>query len=668
MARPRRLPPRQQRGVCHLPRGMPRRARRQRARGGRRRLGLRARPRRDRLPARAHPGRRRRRRAMRRRADRHLEHHAAGGDPHPGRRAVRRSRGRARGARPGDRPLPAADRGRARRLRAGPRQAANAGRARRRRRSRVRRAGGRRRARWLRASTSSCSKRATASAAGSGRRSSQTARSSRWAPSSSSPATTRSARYVDRFELGLWDEGHALRRPRAPRRDRRHLGGPARGRRDDRRGAARRSRPGSPPPRCSSACRSTRARARRSGRDSRFRPQPRPIGSGRPSSPGSQPTRTTSARASPAATSASRWRSPRELGATVHLSSPVERVAWGEARRGRPSRRRRRSRSIASCWPSRRASSTRSPSNHHCPIAARAYAAVEYGNAAKLFVPLTRETTPSAVLSVPERYWSWTATGADGVQPVVNAFAGSAPALARLRVTEGPETWLDSLRRLRPDLALSTDGAVLSTWDDDPWVGAAYSCAAPGVDAWAPAGPFHACGEHTHETSRALMDGALASGLRAAQEVLGRQVRSRPQFLTVRSNILEVVRDRARASRRDRRAEAAGRPLHRGGGLPRRAPDRGAERDRRRRGRRAPREGTRRRVLDAEHAGVARRPRSLDARAGGARGGVGQGDERARVHGRRPRPARAPGAPHPGAGRAVRDADRARASTGRPGP
>jgi monoamine oxidase len=121
---------------------------------------------------------------------------------------------------------------------------------------------------------------------------------------------------------------------------------------------------------------------------------------------------------------------------------------------------------------------------------------------------------------VPERYWTWTATGRDGVQPVVNAFAGSAPALARLRVMDGPSTWVDSLERLRPDLALAHRDALLSAWDDDPWARAAYSSAAPGPDAWSPAGPFHACGEHTHDASRALMDGALASGLRVAGEIL----------------------------------------------------------------------------------------------------------------------------------------------------
>ena len=80
---------------------------------------------------------------------------------------------------------------------------------------------------------------------------------------------------------------------------------------------------------------------------------------------------------------------------------------------------------------------------------------VEYGHAAKLFVPLTRPAPPSAVMNVPERYWTWTATGdGDEPQPVVSAFAGSKPALDALEVEDGPERWLDSLERLRDDLAL----------------------------------------------------------------------------------------------------------------------------------------------------------------------------------------------------------------------
>jgi hypothetical protein len=97
--------------------------------------------------------------------------------------------------------------------------------------------------------------------------------------------------------------------------------------------------------------------------------------------------------------------------------------------------------------------------------------------------------------------------GAGGVQPVVHAFAGSAPALARLAVEQGPGTWLASLAVLRPDLALAPADAVLSTWDDDPWVGAAYSSDRPPPSRWSPVAPFHVCGEHTAGETAALMDG-----------------------------------------------------------------------------------------------------------------------------------------------------------------
>ena len=84
-----------------------------------------------------------------------------------------------------------------------------------------------------------------------------------------------------------------------------------------------------------------------------------------------------------------------------------------------------------------------------------ALAGIAYGHAAKLFVPIRGDAAPGAVLSVPERYWAWTATGAKGrVQPVVSAFAGSPPALERFRVADGPERWLASLATLRPDLEL----------------------------------------------------------------------------------------------------------------------------------------------------------------------------------------------------------------------
>ena len=146
-----------------------------------------------------------------------------------------------------------------------------------------------------------------------------------------------------------------------------------------------------------------------------------------------------------------------------------------------------------------------------------ALTAVRYGHAAKLFVPLRERPPTSAVLSVPERYWTWTARAGDDVQPVVHAFAGSQPALDRLRVSNGPETWLASLARLRPDLQLDPVGCLLSTW-----LGGAYSVHPPGGGDPALAeryGPFVLAGEHTAGPFAGLMEGALRSGLRAAAQL-----------------------------------------------------------------------------------------------------------------------------------------------------
>ena len=148
------------------------------------------------------------------------------------------------------------------------------------------------------------------------------------------------------------------------------------------------------------------------------------------------------------------------------------------------------------------------------------------GHAAKLHVPLTTPMPTSAVLDVSRRFWCWTATDASGqVQPVVHSFSGSPLALDELKVTTGPEEWLGALRTLRPDLDLAVDEALLSTWDDDPWATFAYSglgaASRPGDDQiiGAPVGRVHIAGEHTAGEWSGLMEGALRSGLRAADEV-----------------------------------------------------------------------------------------------------------------------------------------------------
>ena len=103
-------------------------------------------------------------------------------------------------------------------------------------------------------------------------------------------------------------------------------------------------------------------------------------------------------------------------------------------------------------------------------------------------------------MSVPERYWCWTATGAgDEPQPVVSCFAGSPGALAGLEVAAGPAALAASLARLRPDLELEPAGALLSTWSDDPGrrrlLDLAAGASSPGLAA-RPTGPLAFAGEH----------------------------------------------------------------------------------------------------------------------------------------------------------------------------
>src|SRR5690348_16232228 len=146
---------------------------------------------------------------------------------------------------------------------------------------------------------------------------------------------------------------------------------------------------------------------------------------------------------------------------------------------------------------------------------------------AKLHVPLARPAAASAVQSVPDRFWTWTAADRTGqVQPVLHAFSGTEEGLAALAVSEGPATWAARVAALRPELAADLSRAMLTTWNDDPWAGESYSAStvtvADGDDELIarPAGRVHFAGEHTAGSRAGLMEGALRSGARAADEVL----------------------------------------------------------------------------------------------------------------------------------------------------
>jgi monoamine oxidase len=151
-------------------------------------------------------------------------------------------------------------------------------------------------------------------------------------------------------------------------------------------------------------------------------------------------------------------------------------------------------------------------------------ASVEVGQAAKLHIPLATAAPISAVMSVPDRYWCWTATQVDGrVAPMLNCFAGSPSALTRLEVADGAATWVARVLQLRPELAPVPAAAVLTTWHDDPWAQGAYR--AQGLAAVdesrleAPVDGLHFAGEYAAGPFSGLMEGALRSGLRAAAEI-----------------------------------------------------------------------------------------------------------------------------------------------------
>lgn len=211
------------------------------------------------------------------------------------------------------------------------------------------------------------------------------------------------------------------------------------------------------------------------------------------------------------------------LGGEVRMSAPVSAVAWSSERevRVRAGTREWAADAAVIAVPAAVLDAIAFE-----PPLPRAKAAVRYGQAAKLFVRLRAPSPPSEVLSVPERYWCYTQLGPDGdPAPFLAAFAGSPRALEALDVESGPERWLAALGRLRPDLELDFDTVMLSTWADDSWARGAYSArsATSPIDTEAlrrPVGPLYFAGEHTAGAWHGLMEGALRSGARAAQELL----------------------------------------------------------------------------------------------------------------------------------------------------
>lgn len=149
------------------------------------------------------------------------------------------------------------------------------------------------------------------------------------------------------------------------------------------------------------------------------------------------------------------------------------------------------------------------------------------GVASKLAVPLAGEPTRRSVQCADVPFWCWVADGSQGCpRKVLTSFAGSEPAQDELGTQSGdPRRWLARLAELNPDLRF--DGPpVMKAWADDPLARGSYS-------AWderslarsdrfrRTAGRVVFAGEHTAEPEHTgTMEGALRSGIRAAEQVL----------------------------------------------------------------------------------------------------------------------------------------------------
>lgn len=144
-----------------------------------------------------------------------------------------------------------------------------------------------------------------------------------------------------------------------------------------------------------------------------------------------------------------------------------------------------------------------------------------FGDAAKLHIPLAKHPVPGGVASPDARWWCWTSQAADGgrlAAPVLSCFAGGERAIEMIDA--------QAALALRPDVTPDLAGPVLTHWGGERWTRGSYS--APGIGltpednaAWTQAwGSVAFAGEHTAGDLAATMNGAAASGSRAAETVL----------------------------------------------------------------------------------------------------------------------------------------------------
>jgi monoamine oxidase len=150
-----------------------------------------------------------------------------------------------------------------------------------------------------------------------------------------------------------------------------------------------------------------------------------------------------------------------------------------------------------------------------------------FGDAAKLHVPLAASVAPAGVASPTALWWCWTsaAPGSDQAAPVLSGFAGGPAAVASVGAADGATRWREQALALRPDVTPAGERALVTHWGAERWTRGSYS--APGIGlsatddaAWTePFGSIVLAGEHTAGELAGTMNGAAASGARAADTV-----------------------------------------------------------------------------------------------------------------------------------------------------
>jgi len=154
-----------------------------------------------------------------------------------------------------------------------------------------------------------------------------------------------------------------------------------------------------------------------------------------------------------------------------------------------------------------------------------AIASVSMGTAAKITAATSKRPTLRAYHDVETPYWCWTGKGGDGkVRKVVTAFCGSVQPQKKLATNSNhPGVWFEVLKSENPDLDFEGD-PVMVDWSQAKFSRGCYSAfnnqAADNIpNLTKSVGRIYFAGEHTANNS-ATMDGAIESGLRAANQVL----------------------------------------------------------------------------------------------------------------------------------------------------